>query len=881
MIRDGIRRVFDLALRRRDRWEREVEDEIKLHLALRAEQLASAGMAHDEAYREAVRRFGPLTESRSRLLDAAQHRETRMQRTEFVADARQDLAFALRTLGRQKAWTAITIATLALGIGATTAVFSVVSTLLLHPLPYPHPRRVVYVDQQPAQGNTTGLSVTITPGAAVIRAWKESSHSFEALEPARNEDRSLKTTTGDPSSVRTTAVLPSFADFAGVAPIAGRNFTTRDLADARRVAVLGEGFWRERMAASQSVLGQLITISDTSYMVVGVMPASLRFGSPGQTPTAVWLPFDLRDDKLAGSVIGRLRPGTSIDAARRELDAIAARQSGLSEGAKPPFLTAVSTPAEGVRFRDSLLLLAAAVGLVLLVACANVAHLLIARSATRQREMAVRAALGAGHGRLFRQLLTESLLLAGAGAAAGVGMGWGLLRAMIAMRPSSHDELKASHLDLTTLSVVVGVAVVSGVIFGVLGAVQSSRSSTNDSLKAGSLSASAGRSHRRVRSLLVVSEMALSAMLVVGAALVVRSLASLQRTDLGFDPHDLYMLTPVPRAGSLTTSSGAASLEEFANRIKRLPGVRAVTIARAGPGWRYFDVGRFEVEGEPVPPKTATSFTDVNYVHTNYFATMGIALREGTVFRDTTQAARQVIVNAGFAMAHWGPGKAIGHRVRVVDTDSEPWLTIVGVANDAMTTGPLTASHAPYLYLAVDTATPGKVVLARVDGGAAAIKPAVAIGHQMGMRNVAIDGTEAFLSRSLSTPRFVTMIMTIFGALGLLLAAVGLYGVMSYTVTQQTREIGIRVALGASTGHVVNSVLRRGASLAIAGALVGLAAAGWGTKLIETQLHGVERIDPISFIAGAVVLIGAALLACVVPARRALAIDPVKAIRAE
>ena len=322
-------------------------------------------------------------------------------------------------------------------------------------------------------------------------------------------------------------------------------------------------------------------------------------------------------------------------------------------------------------------------------------------------------------------------------------------------------------------------------------------------------------------------------------------------------------------------------LEEFANRIKRLPGVRAVTITRAAPGWRYLSVGRFEIDGEPPPPKTGTSFTDVAYVHTNYFATMGIALSEGAVFPDTTTGGRAVMVNAGFARAHWAPGKAVGHRIRIADTDSEPWMTIVGVVNDALTTGPLTTSRAPFLYVPVDTARPGKVVLARVDGGAAALKPAIAIGRQLGMRDVAIDGTEAFLSRSLSEPKFVTMIMSVFGALGLLLAAVGLYGVMSYTVTQQTREIGIRVALGASSGDVVRRVLIRGTGLAVVGAVVGLVAAGWGTKLIQAQLHGVERLDALSFTAGAIILVGAALLACVVPARRALAIDPVTAIRAE
>jgi hypothetical protein len=405
VIRSGIRRAFDLALRRRDRCERDVEEEIKLHLALRAEQFATTGMPDDEAHREAVRRFGPLSESRAMLLDAAHHRETQMQRTEFVADAQQDFAFALRTLGRQKAWTAVTIATLALGIGATTAVFSVVSTLLLHPLPYRHAERVVYVEQQPTRGNNTGVSVSIIPSAPVIREWRATSHSFEAMEPQLTRRVDLKTTTGEPSSVLSTTILPSFAEFAGVRPIRGRMFTE---SDARRghVVLLGEGFWRERLGASEAVLGQVLTLGDSTYTIIGVMPASLTVGAPGARPTDVWLSFDLQDPRFAaGQVIGRLKPGVSIEAAQRELDVIAARVDGRELAARgtpssgttaPAFKTVISTPAQRVQFRASLLLLTAAVALVLLVACVNVAHLLRARSSL---PAAAHGKPGAGRGR--------------------------------------------------------------------------------------------------------------------------------------------------------------------------------------------------------------------------------------------------------------------------------------------------------------------------------------------------------------------------------------------------------------------------------------------------------------------------------------------------
>ena len=578
VIRDGIRRVFDLALRRRDRWEREVEDEIKLHLALRAEQLAIGGMSDDEAHREAVRRFGPLSESRAMLLDAARHRETHMQRTEFLADARQDLTFALRTLGRQKAWTAITIATLALGIGATTAVFSVVSTLLLHPLPYRHADRVVYVEQQPTRGNNTGVSVSIIPSAPVIREWRadvafvrSDGAATHAARGSQDDDRRSEQRRVDDGPPVVRRVRGRRVRFSGGCSRERRRRSGHVVAARRRV--LARATRREPSACSArcSRLATRRTRSSASCR------RRLTVGAPGARPTDVWLSFDLQDPQLSrakssgdSSPASRSRrlSESSTRSPRASTDGSWPRAEPAERTTAPAFKTVISTPAQRVQFRASLLLLTAAVALVLLVACVNVAHLLLARSATRQREMAVRAALGAGRGRLFRQLLTESLVLAAAGAAGGVGLGWAMLRAMIAMRPSSRQELTAAHLDLTTLGVVIGVAIVSGVIFGALGAVQSSRSSTHDSLKAGSLSSSAGRGHRRLRSVLVVSEMALSAVLVVGAALVVRSLVSLQRTNLGFDPHGLYAIDLVPRTGSITTPSGAALLDEFAKRVE-------------------------------------------------------------------------------------------------------------------------------------------------------------------------------------------------------------------------------------------------------------------------------------------------------------------------
>src|SRR6185437_4100984 len=510
MIRAGIRRVFHLPLRGKSRWERDVEDEIRLHLELRAEQLMTRGASVDDAYHEAMRRFGPLDRSRARLLDAARHREQRMQRTEYLSDLRQDLSFALRTLARNKSWTVITILTFALGIGATTAVFSVVSSMLLHPLPYPDPDRVVLVDEQVTQGsNKMGIDVSILTQAGVISAWRTQSRTFSALEPYSTSTVEMSDAT-PPVELNAGMIMPSFAQFAGAAPLEGRGLIPADTV-TRRSDVIGEGLWRTRLGGRADVVGTKMRIDDSLYTIVGVMPGTLRVPGAAARPIDVWLPIDMGDDH-GYSVVGRLRAGATPVAAERELNAIEQR-TYKGPAASTHFTTRVRRPAEVVSFRDSLVLLAAAVALVMLIACANVAHLLLARSASRSREMAVRTALGAGHGRLIRQLLTESMLLSVVGAAFGVGIGWLGLKAIVALAPRALASLANARIDATTLGIAVGVTVVSAIVFGLLGGMQAAPNATHDALKTGATSASHSRRADRVRSLLVLSEMALSAML--------------------------------------------------------------------------------------------------------------------------------------------------------------------------------------------------------------------------------------------------------------------------------------------------------------------------------------------------------------------------------
>ena len=809
-----------------------------------------------------------------------------MERTEFLGNLRADVAFAMRTMARQKAWTAVTLITLALGIGATTAVFSIVSTLLIHPLPYPNADRIVYVAQQPSGGNNTGIKVSITPGARVVRAWMQQSRSFETFEGRQTGPREMKTTSGEPSTVSVESIFPTFASFADQRPILGRMFTQSDIDAGSPVVVLSEGFWRERLAADRNVLGQALTLGDSSFTIVGVMPGGGFGGRVTARSADMLIPLDVRIDELGMSLMGRLRPGVTTRGAAAELDSIFARTQGF-EGDKIPFASVVSTPAERVRFRDSLMLLTAAVGLVLLVACANVAHLLLSRGSTRQREMAIRAALGAGRSRILRQLLVESALLSFIGTALGVFIGWAGLKGMIALRPRSLNDLDAAHLDITTLGVAIAVAVATGVVFALIGARQAARVSTHDALKASS-SRIGGRGTGRTRGLLVVSEMALSGALLVGATLLVRSVMKLQAVDLGFDAHGLYALkVPLATPQFESAVTRAQAIGDLMRRLRALPAVRAATVADVGPGSRRFTIGRLEIEGEAPPPTASSSFIDVNSVDRSYFTAMGMTFTQGTVFSDTLPTSHQVIVNEGFARQHWQ--QPLGKRLRILekslageDEGSITWLTIVGVVRDARTVGALSESNAPLLYSPLREINKNPAILVRVEGDAHALAPASAMIAQMDVKRAPpAESIAAMMARAIAAPRFIMLLLSILTTLALVLAAVGLYGVMSYSVSEQTREIGIRVALGASRQRIARGVIGAGAALSLAGLIVGFAFAAWGTQLIQTQLHDVDRLDPISFAVGAVVLIGVALVACIVPTRRALAVDPMTAIRAE
>jgi putative ABC transport system permease protein len=865
------------------RAEADVDDELAFHIDMRARDYMERGMSEAEARRAATRRLGDLAQARSECVAITSRRERRMTRAQLVDAFVHDVKFAWRTLGRQKGWTAIAVITLALGIGANTAVFSVVNTLLLHPLPYPSSDRIVFVYLEPTRGNNTGMNVMVMPGMEVVRAWKENARSFEAFEAFMDEDRSLRTSDGVPVSVNVASVLPSFSDFTGTKPTVGRVFTSRDIADGSHVALLSEPFWRGRYGSDPAIVGKPITLDDQVYTVIGVMPVAYRLPQFQGNVSEVWLPLDLRNDSIGVRMVGRLRPNVTMAAAKRELDTIyaGATKKPKALGANE-FGVRLTAPSELVSFRQSLLLLSIAVALVLLIACGNVAHLLLAKTAARQRELAIRAAMGASRARIVRQLLTESLLLAVAGCVGGLLVGWAGLEALVAIRPDSLAELAEARMDGTTLVVTAALAALTGVVVGFLGTLQTARFSANDALKAGAISASQSRRQRRLRSVLVVSEMAVSTVLLVGATLLIRSIMHLQTIDPGFDASRLYAIQLPLRKQYPNADGRQAFLADVTERMRHVGGVEGLTISTAVPPWRSFLVGALQIEGDPLPPSGTTSFIDNNRIEPEYFRFMGIKLIEGSTITDTSKAAGQVVVNAGFAKKYWPQGSALGRRIRVVYNGQGDWKTIVGVVADALTSGLMGDATRPMLYLpSTDSSQP--VVLIRVAPNADPIPSLRALVAQADPRlpSATVTNVESVMQRSIARPRFTMTLLVTFTVLALLLAAVGLYGVMAYAVAQQTREIGIRIALGATRSTIASSVLRRGVLMAAAGAVVGAVGARWASKLLESMLYGVGRTDPLSFAIGVAVLLMTALAACLVPVRRAVAVDPLISIRAD
>ncbi|HEX8434831.1 ABC transporter permease [Archangium sp.] len=810
----------------------------------------------------------------------------------------QDIRFGLRVWARQPGLTLVVLLTLALGIGANTAFFSVINAVLLRPFAYPEPERLVRVwgvdGPQAKQAGDAGRNDYGVSGNDFLD-WKARSHAFEALSLYSSGGATLITGTGDSVQVRLGGVTPDFFPLLGVTPVLGRFFETGpEGSPEERVVVLGEALWRRQFGGERSVLGRTVTLHGSSYTVIGVAP--LGFESPileKRGVPDVWrMDLPSASPALRGgrwhSVLGRLRPGVTVAQAQEELDAINQQLEKAWPATNTGRGARVMPLADSVvqEVRPALLLLFGAVGFVLLIATVNVANLLVARSATRQREMAIRAALGATRPRLLRQLLVESLLVALAGGALGLLLSLWTLDVLVSLAGSAIPRLQQARVDVRVLAFALAVSLSSGVLFGLLPALQGSRLSSQATSGAAGRAASAGRVQRWTLQSLVAGEVALSLVLLVGAGLLLQSLWRLQRVDPGFRPEQVLTLElTTPRPATTRPEQVLERSRSLLEEVGALPGVLAAGTISLVPLGGISACPPVSVEGrapvsEPVPcAETRTSSA-------GYFQAMGIPLLAGRLFdaRDTPERPRVVLINSALARRFFPGEDPVGRRLGVGDPAKPTWMEVVGVVGDVHQLG-LDQAPAPEFYTSqLQAPAWGYTLVVRAERDADPVLPAVRgvvrrIDPEMPVYNVRT--AEALLSGALAQPRFRALLLGLFAALAAVLAAVGIAGVVSWSVTQRTREIGIRMALGAQPRDVLRLVMGQGMGAVLVGVVLGLVGALALTRVMDGLLFGLTTTDPVTFAGGVVALTAIALLASYLPTRRALRVDPAVALRDE
>ena len=876
----------------------EVDEELRFHLEMRARELVAAGADPGTARREAERRFGELPDIRHECIAIDERHRRRASRTERLMDTLQDVRFAVRALRRRPGFTLVVLLTLALGIGATTAMFSVVDGVLLRPLPYGAPERVVRVWN----------AWTDTPDAALspaeyfdLRAQVPELATLGVYAPT------TATLTGDgeperfPAAAANAALWPAL----GVAPALGRVFgADEDRPGAARVAVLGHALWQRRFGGDPAVLGRRLLLNGQPHTVVGVMPASFALPEDfaAEEPAALYVPFGLHPDSVAnrGShflrAVGRLADGVTLERANATLATVAARMVQQYPDDYPAdmrFSTRVEPLRESVvgDVRPALLVLFGAVGCVLLIACANVASLHLARTDARAAELAVRSALGAGRARLARQLMVESLVLAAAGGALGLLVGWAATRALVRLRPADVPRLDAVGIDLRALAFTAAVVLVTALAFGLFPALRASRLGLRDAARGSSRGATAGP--RLLRRALVVAEVSLALVLLAGAGLLGRSFARLLDVDPGF--RAAGVLTARLTAGATTYPETAQLFTLYDRLLAQLaaaPGVAAVGAASHLPLANPLGDLNFVIEGRPVPEGEVSPRADWQVVTPGYLDAMGMRIVRGRGIERTDRdgAPGVVVINEATARRYWPGAEALGQRFTLGGGAGPGVVTVVGIVADVRHGG-LDQPPLPQMYLAHEqfrfwgSGAPVRSmsVAIRADdpaAAAAALRRAVrALDAQMPIGE--LRTMDAVRSRALAQPRFTMLLLTLFSCAALALAAVGIYGVMAHAVTHRTREIGIRIALGARQASVAGMVLRQGMLLALLGVAIGLAGALALTRLLRSLLYEVSPTDPLTLGAGVLFLGAVALLASWLPARRASRVDPMIAMRGE
>ena len=813
-----------------------------------------------------------------------------------------DARFGLRALAKNRGFAAVAILTLALGIGANTALFSVVNAVLLRPLPFPAPDRLVtFWTFNHSRNIERGIA-----SPADFADWREQSHSFEEMSAWRTWFYNIRAG-ADAEQVWGVRTSANYFQLLGVTAALGRTFLPEEEQPGRdQVAILSYGLWQRMLGGDPAAIGRPIDIDGEPFTVVGILPADFNFFGTRRS-FDVWMPYAFdhenpkRDDRSV-IVYARLRPGATIPAAQADLAAIAGRLAQEYPETNRGWGVQVVSLYESqvTRLRPALLLLLAAVGVVLLIACSNVANLLFARASARQKEIAIRTALGASRPRLIRQLLTESALLGLIGGGFGVALAfWGL--ALLRPLPPAHGlgaipRIDSAQIDFRVLAFALAISLFTGILFGLAPAFQATGGDLNDALKEAGRSSGGGRRGIRLRDLLVVSQVALALTLLIGAGLLMRSFFKLLDVDPGLDPHNVLTAQVwLPEARYPVSRRVPEFYDQVLARLAHLPGVQSVSAIDFLPLSGWGDAVDFAIEGRPAPQPEQIPNSQYRVIAGAYFQTMGIPILAGRAFdrRDTADAPGTVIISEAVARRYWPRGDAIGQHIRLMFSPAKaPWrpeahdspLTIVGIAGEIKEPEwgvedfgeiylPQQQNASRLMRLVVRTATDPSSLAPAVRNEVVAIDAEQPVTEMKTM--------EQFLSEAVFQRRLSMILLSLFATLALTLAAVGIYGVISYAVGQRTHEIGIRVALGARPSDVVRLVTWHGMRLALAGVAVGLVLAFALTRTLASQLYGISAIDAPTFVAVPLLLAAVALAACYIPARRASRIDPLVALRHE
>ncbi|HKY43592.1 MAG TPA: ABC transporter permease [Pyrinomonadaceae bacterium] len=805
----------------------------------------------------------------------------------------KNLVYSVRMLWKKPSLTAIAIIAMGLGIGANTAIFSVVNTVLLQPLPYSQPERLLLLSTEARNQALDGRGTFSVPDLLDVQ---QRATTIEYVSTVQRTG-TIVTEGGDPERLIGAAVNAEYFPLFGVKPVLGRVFTREeDKPDAPQVIVLSHALWQRRFGGDPNIVGREVNIGGKTT-VIGVMPAGFEFPIKDD-PQDFWEPLfsaafmtkERREERADRSydVFARLKPGVTIEQARAELDLLSRQiEQQYPESNTNAIFNAVSLHEDITRdYRPALLVMLGAVGLVLLIACANVANLLLARAAARQKEVAIRMALGASRRRIASQLLTESVLLSLAGGAVGLLLAtWGM-SLLVAYGPADVPRLRDVSLDRYVLIFTLGVATITGILFGLAPALQASKPDPGNMLKETGRGVSHG-GRNRMRSALIVSEVALSLMLLVGAGLLINSFWHLLKTDAGFEPKGVLALDiPLDRRTYTEPEQRSAAFQQLIARMKAIPGVRDASVVSNVPLTDLDLELSFQIEGRPPYKPGEEASADYTVAGNDYFRTMNIALLRGRAFtdQDTANTPRVMIVSNAFAKYYFPNEDAVGKRI-IFDDDDKTAHEIVGVVADVRRDG-LDAGVNPEMYVSHIQYPERRMnlVMRTAADDAAQLTAAARAEVKAFDANQIIwraQTLEELLGTSVAPRRFNMLLLGIFAGVALVLAAVGLYGVMSYSVSWRTHEIGVRMALGAKRSDVLRLVVRQGMTMTVIGLALGLAGAFFMSQLLIGLLYGVSPTDPLTFTAVSIVLLAVALLACLIPARRATRVDPIVALRTE